>query len=51
MIGQQDGAIGQGFQYVLGAPSVMGLAFGELQHDRQARGIDKGVNFGCQATA
>ena len=41
----------QSLQHVLGAASVVGLAFGELQHDRQAAAIDKGVDLRRQPAA
>src|SRR5882672_4646632 len=47
---QQNVAEAEGAQHVLGAASVMGLAFGDLQKDRQAAGIDKGVDF-CRQPA
>jgi len=34
--------------HVLGAASVMGLAFGDLQENRQAAGIDKDMDFRSQ---
>jgi hypothetical protein len=38
-------------QHVGGAPAVVGLAFGELQRNGQALGIDQGVDLGGQAAA
>jgi hypothetical protein len=47
-IGEQNVTVHDRVQHVLGAASVMGLAFGDLQKDRQAAGIDEGMDFGGQ---
>ena len=38
-------------EHVLGAAPVMGLAFGELQGDGQAHGIDEGVDLRRQTAS
>ena len=45
-VGQQDAFARQRPEHVLGAFAVVGLTFGELQRDREAERIDKGVDFG-----
>ena len=50
-IGQQNVATAEGAQHVVGAASVMGLALGDLQRDRQAAGVDQRVDFGGQPAA
>ena len=46
---QQNVSRPHGIEHVLGAAPVMGLAFGEFQGDRQAGGIDEGVDLRRQA--
>ena len=50
-VGQQDLPRAQRVEHVGGAPSVVGLALGELQSDRQAIGVDQGVDLCGQAAA
>jgi hypothetical protein len=45
-IGQQDALARQRLQHVLAAAAVVRLAFRQLERDRQARGIDEGMDFG-----
>lgn len=47
-VGEQDLAVGEGGEHIGGTPAVMGLAFAQLQRDRQSVGIDQGVDLGCQ---
>ena len=50
-IGEQDLAGAEAVQHIAGAPAVMGLAFGQLERDRIAVGIDEGVDLGRQSAA
>ena len=50
-VGQQNVAAAERAEHVLGAAPVMGLAFGELEQDRQAAGVDQGMDFGRQPAA
>jgi len=50
-IAQEHIATAERAQHVVSTASVMGLAFGEFEKDRQATGIDEGVDFGRQPTA
>ena len=50
-VGQENRAGPYGIEHVLGAAPVMGLAFGELQENRQPHGIDERMDLGCQTTA
>ena len=50
-VGHEHIAAADRAQHVLGAAAVMGLAFGELQQDRQAAGVDQGVDLGGQPAA
>jgi hypothetical protein len=44
-IRQQNISRPHGGEHVLGAPAIVGLALGEFQGDRQAHGIDEGVDL------
>ncbi len=50
-IGQQDAFARQCHEHVLGAFAVVGLAFRQLQRDREPERVDKGVDFGRKPTA
>ena len=50
-VGHQHVAAIDRAEHVLGATSVMGLAFGELEHDRQPAGVHHSVDFGRQPAA
>ena len=47
-VGEEDLAGAEGAQHVGGAAAIVGLAFGQLQRDRQAVGVDEGVDLGRQ---
>lgn len=48
-VGQQDLAFADVVQHIGGAAPVMSLAFGQLQPDRQAVGIDEGMDLRRQS--
>ena len=48
---QEDVTLADRGQHVLGALTVMSLAFGKFQGNRQTTGIDQGMDFGCQPAA
>ena len=48
-IGQQRVTAADRAEHIPGTASVMGLSFGEFKKDRQATGIDEGMDFGRQA--
>ena len=50
-VGEQDLTRSHGAQELHCGRRVMGLALGELQRDRQAVGVDHGVNSSSQAAA
>jgi len=50
-VGQKDLPLDQSVQQVAGAFPVMGLAFGQLQGDRQTLGIDERMDLRRQPTA
>ena len=45
---QEDLARSDGGQHVAGTSAVMGLTRRQLEHQRQAIGIDQGMDLGCQ---
>ena len=45
-VGEEDLSRTDAAQHLLGAPAVVRLALGELQHDRQAVRIDQSVDLG-----
>ena len=47
-IRQQNVSRPQRFEHIHGASTVVSLAFGELQGDGQAHGIDQGMDLGRQ---
>ena len=47
-VGDQDLAGAEALKHVGGAPAVVSLSLGQLQGDRQAVGIDEGVDLGGQ---
>ena len=49
-IGQENVAGLHRVDHVLSAAAVVSLPLGQLERDRQAAGIDKGVDFGRQTT-
>ena len=50
-VGEQDLPGAKAVEHVGGASAVMRLAFGQLQRDRQAVGVDQRVDLGRQAAA
>ncbi len=50
-VSQKNLPLDKGIEHVGGAASVMRLAFGQLQIDRQALGVDERMNFGRQTAA
>ena len=48
-VGQKDLALDKRIEHVVCAAPVMGLAFGQFQSKRQARGIDKRMDLCRQA--
>ncbi len=44
-ISEQDVAVANGNEHVYRGAAIMGLAFGELERDRQAAGVDQRVDF------
>lgn len=51
LVGQEDITLAQAAQQDRGALEVMGLARREGELDRQAAGIDEGVDLGCQSSS
>ena len=47
-VGDQDLTGAEALKHVGGAPAVVSLSLGQLQGDRQAVGIDEGVDLGGQ---
>ncbi len=50
-VGEQDLAVADIIEHVGRALAVMGLAFAELERDRQAVGVDQGMDLGRQPAA
>ena len=50
-VGEQDLAVAEAVQHVDGALSIMGLAFGQLQRNGQAVGVDERMNLGRQSAS
>ena len=50
-IGQRDLPVADAAEHVDGTASVMGLALGQLQQDRQAVGVDKRMDLGGQSAS
>jgi hypothetical protein len=48
-VGEQNLAGTKSIEHVLGAFAVLGLAFAELERNRQAFGVDERMDFGGQA--
>ena len=50
-IGEQNAFARQRVEHVLGALSIVGLAFRQLERDREPERIDEGVDFGRKPAA